>query len=96
MAKERERRPPLTFNYSQMRVPEYQRLHPVAHSAQTPMVIPDKALASWLVATSGPCVSQYLRAMSPLQFQYPVPQPMWVPRWALNKSASRQTCATLD
>ena len=79
-----------------MGVAEYQRLHPVAHSAQTPMVILDKALASWLVATSGPCVSQYLRAMSSLQFQYPVPQPVWVPRWAANESASRQTRATSD
>ena len=92
----RERPPPLTFTYSQMGVPEYQCLHPVAHSAQNPMVIPDKALASWLVATSGPCVKQYLRAMSPLQFQYPVPQPVWVPWWAVNESASRQTCATSD
>ena len=79
MAKERKRRPPLTFTYSQMGVLEYQRIHPVAHSAQTPMVIPDQALAGWLVANSGLCVRQYPTQMLSLHFQQPVPQPAWVP-----------------
>ena len=65
----------------------YQHLHPVAHSVQTPMVIPDQALVGWLVANSGPCVRQYLTPMSPLQFQYPVPQPKWVPWWVVNETA---------
>ena len=80
----------LNFTYSQMGV----RLHPEEPSFQTPVVIPDQALASWLLATSGPCFRQYPTAMSPLQFQYQVPQPVWVPWWASNESASRQTCAT--
>lgn len=58
MAKERKRRPPLPFTYSQIGVPEYQSIHPVAQSVQTPMVIPDQALGGWLVANSGPCVRQ--------------------------------------
>ena len=53
-------------------------------------------LAGWLVANSGLCVRRYPTQMSPIQFQYPVPQPAWVPWWAVYESAWRQTCTTSD
>ena len=70
-----------------MGVSEYQRVYPVAHSAQTSMVIPDQALARWLVLNSEPCVRQYPTQMSSVHFQYPVPQPGWAPWWAFYQSA---------
>ena len=68
-----ERYPQIIFTYSQIRVLEYQRVHPLAHPVQTRMVIPEKALAGWLVANSGLCARQYPTEMSSLHFQHPVP-----------------------
>lgn len=72
----RERRPPRILTYSQMGVPEYQRLNPVVNAIQCPQVIlPYQVMANWLVPH---CRCVHCTPHIPFipQLQY-IPQPIW-------------------
>lgn len=59
----RETRPPQILTYSQMGVPEYQRLNPVVNSIQCPQVIfPYQVMANWLVPHCIPHIPVYTTA----------------------------------